>query len=583
MDFSRNNLDKALSPYLKQHSDNPVNWQEWNSEVLDFAKINNKPILVSSGYSTCHWCHVMAKNTFSSVRTARYLNSGFVCIKLDREERPDLDYYLMSFMMENYGQGGWPLNVMLSPDRKPFFAFTYLPEDDFIRALEYALDFYNNNNDRISGYIPCNNIQKTASKELTSDIYRYYDENNKGFKGNQKFPAHSTLLFLLFHYLIKGDGESRVMALETLDKMALSGLNDPIAGGFFRYCTDQEWNIPHFEKMMYDQAMHVINYSLGYMALGRKEFRQVLEKTISYISTQEDESGLYYTALDADTRGVEGDTYLFSREEISGFKSDSGFNFVPYNNKYHVVKNSFKNNGLLEDALIKMRNEKPKPFRDEKIITWVNCLIGLSFYYASMALGDERYRVRAMKIYNRYRLQWLESGRLQNLSFKGDIQYLDILENYASLLVLATFLEEDISIIRGLREMVLSFNKQGTWYSSIKTQLGNIPASSFDHPVPSPVGFAKMGIERSGMIIGEESHDDEYLTPYISDFYNLAVFMRLHFPVVYTKEPLEFPLPGCLIIKSGKYQVCHARQCRMFDTKEEMLKSLEEKGKSDKL
>ncbi len=589
MDFNRNNLDKSLSPYLRQHEKNPVFWQEWSDEVLEHAENQGRLILLSSGYSTCHWCHVMAENTFSRDRVAVFLNEFFVCIKLDREERPDIDHFMMSFMTENYGQGGWPLNVLLSPDRKPFFAFTYAPADDFIRLLEHAMDFYRDNNNRLLGYMPGSSSLKYIPDSIIDDIYGYYDNINKGFKGMQKFPAHSTILFLLFHYLKYNDERSGRMAKETLEKMATSGLYDPVAGGFFRYCTDQGWNIPHFEKMMYDQAMHIMNYAVAYKVFGKKEFKVIAEKTLDYIDTQKDSSGLFYTALDADTDGMEGDTYLWQKEQLNDAGISADFSLIPFNGKFHLIKNTFNDTASIEKRLLDIRSRRIQPFRDEKILTSVNCLAGIALYHAGLALDNKRLTEQAGAVYRYYKKRWLEYGKLQNAEFHGEIQYTELLENYASFLVLSTCIDNDALIIKELRDMVLKFNKNDRWCSSLDTQLGDIPAQSFDHPVPSALSLAKMGIERAGLILEEPAGSDSYTAPYLSDYYNLAVFIRDHFAIIFTKEFIaDLPLDFIQVIDDN-YRLCHEGRCMAFDSKDKFKKyiydhiNMEKKHESGKI
>lgn len=573
MNFNKNNLNESLSPYLRKHADNPIYWQEWKQEVLQYAKEKGIKILVSSGYSTCHWCHVMARNTYSINKVAEILNEDFICIKLDKEERPDIDQFLMSFMTEYYGHGGWPLNVLLSPDLEPYYAFTYAPAEDFLRIIDHTNDFYNNNKENLMHYMPFSRTAKSRDKKFIETIFNYYDDNNKGFKGHQKFPPHSSLHFLLFYHYIAKDEYAKKMAFETLDKMALSGLFDPVEGGFFRYCTDPQWKIPHFEKMMYDQAMHISNYALAYIISGKNKYLKILEKTLEYIETQKSPEGLYYTALDADTDGIEGAFYLWNKDEISDIIDDN-FTLIEYEKKFHLIKNTFKDTEDIENKLLEIRNKRKPPFMDKKILILNNCLLAIGFYYSGIALKNKDYIQKGFHIYKTLKKIWEKEKSLPNLIFEEELRFHELLGNYAVFLILSTFFEEDKNIIRKLKERVLEFYKDNNWFTSLNSELGNIPANSFDHPVPSELSLAKMGIIRADLILEEINEKDDYLMPYTSDYYNLAVFIKENFIILHTREILN-DLPIDIIqIRSNHYQLCHKGRCIRFDSKAELEKEI---------
>lgn len=575
MDFNQNNLNKSLSPYLRHHSDNPIFWQEWNQLTLDYARQSNKLIFVSSGYSTCHWCHVMAKNTFETEEVANQLNNDFVSIKLDREERSDIDMFLMSFMTEHYGQGGWPLNVFLTPDLKPFFAFTYANAENFILILNKVREFYDTNIDELKHYSIFTPALKYQSEKLVERISEFFDNEFKGFSTSMKFPAHSTTLFLLHYFQIKNDKNAAKMAFQTLEKMATSGLYDPLAGGFFRYCVDREWTIPHFEKMMYDQIFHIINYSLAYSISGNNNFRQIVLKTLEYIETQSNEEGFYYTALDADTQGVEGKTYLWTIDEInkSGIDIDTfnkNFDTVKYEGSLHLIKKTFDEIPLIENILLQERNKKPQPFCDKKIITVNNCLLGVAFYYAGNALKDNQLLIKAFNIYDKYKSDWLNNNKMHNLEFEGETKETELLETYASFLLLTTYFEQDKELLKKLRQKIMTFNIDGQWYNSINSELGNIPAQNFDHPIPSAASLVKMALVRAAILLDEQIEDNEYLSPYNSDFYNLAVFANRYFTIIHTKKLLDFVPAYVIQIKSDIYQLCQNQTCIKFNNQKEL-------------
>ncbi len=280
--YRRNNLDRSASPYLRQHRDNPVWWQEWSADVLAAAAARKKPLFVSVGYSTCHWCHVMAGEAFSDPATAEFLNRHFICVKVDRETRPDIDQYLMRFLLAQSGSGGWPLNVFLTPDLRPVFALTYAPAragagmPPLAALAERVLDYLTP---------PVADVRPFASRP---------GEARGGCRGQragraagrattpctaasargQKFPPHSTLLFMLYRLCLGADPELAAACRLTLDAMRLGGLHDHLQGGIFRYCVDPEWTIPHFEKMLYDQAMALWCFALAEKVLGGGSVRR---------------------------------------------------------------------------------------------------------------------------------------------------------------------------------------------------------------------------------------------------------------------------------------------------------------------
>src|SRR3989344_5932399 len=315
MAFKRNNLDKATSPYLQQHKENPIYWQEWSKEVLEYAKKNSKIIVVSVGYAACHWCHVMANEAFSNKEIADFLNKHFVSIKVDKEQRPDIDNYMMAFIQETQGQGGWPLNIFLTPDLKPFLAVTYVPIEPrfslpgFIYLLRNVKGTYDKHQREIREYLPIfHKGEDSEEQHIIQAIKNNFINNGFGF--GAMFPPHNTLLFLLSYYeKNKGAGIKDILE-KILDAMAMNGLHDHLQGGFYRYCVDGSWTIPHFEKMLYDQAMLLWVYSIAYKVFKKPGYKIILEKIIECL---EDTyyGGLYYTAHDADTDHQEGGTYLW--------------------------------------------------------------------------------------------------------------------------------------------------------------------------------------------------------------------------------------------------------------------------------
>ena len=311
--FNRNNLAKSSSPYLQQHKNNPIWWQEWSEEMLEYAKRENKLLLVSIGYSTCHWCHVMAQEAFSDREIADYLNNHFVSIKVDREQRPDIDQYCMHYIMQTQGQGGWPLNVFMTPDKQPVYALTYASTQPkhgmpgfitILKAIKVGLT-QEHSHDFTPGY---EKGEEIPQQKLTAAIEQNFDREFGGFGHGMKFPPHCTLLYLLY---AEEEECAKEIVQNTVDAMALGGLHDHLQGGFFRYCTDRDWTIPHFEKMLYDQAMHLWVYSAAYHRYKKSEYKAVAEKILQCLAETFEEDGLYYSAHDADTNHEEGLTHLW--------------------------------------------------------------------------------------------------------------------------------------------------------------------------------------------------------------------------------------------------------------------------------
>ncbi len=441
-----NRLVREKSPYLLQHAHNPVDWFSWGDEAFAKAHAENKPIFLSIGYSTCHWCHVMERESFENETVAKYLNEHFVSIKVDREERPDVDKIYMTAAQAMTGQGGWPLNCFLTPDLKPFFAGTYFPPEakygrpSFLQLLQQISEVWKTRRDDITASaedmhhkLDSFTSQQTNSSIVLSPAILYnaaahfkaeYDPTNGGFGGAPKFPRPSQPLFLLRNGVRLHDNESVKMVLHTCDRMAAGGMYDQLGGGFARYSVDAEWLVPHFEKMLYDNAQLVNLYLDAFLVSGEKKYADVTRDIIAYVlrdMTHPD--GGFYSAEDADSEGKEGKFYCWSKAELSklltveefnvavryfgiteagNFVDHSDPNPLPNQNVLSIVHPdlSAADKPLLASAKHKMfdtRSKRVRPHLDDKVLaSWNGMMLG-AIARAYSILGDEKYRSAAEK------------------------------------------------------------------------------------------------------------------------------------------------------------------------------------------
>ena len=348
----QNRLAKEKSPYLLQHADNPVNWYPWCDEAFEKAKREDKPIFLSIGYSTCHWCHVMAHESFEDINIASLMNEVFVSIKVDREERPDIDGIYMTVCQMITGSGGWPLTIIMTPDKKPFFAGTYFPPSSrFGRAgmLDIIPQIKNywlnkreemlNSAEKISSALAKTTLGNRGGL-LTVDVFhkafndlkRRFDSEHGGFSQAPKFPTPHNLLFLLRYWKRTGNIEALEMVQKTLTEMRMGGIYDQLGYGFHRYSTDEQWLVPHFEKMLYDQALLILAYIEVYQITNNILFKKTSEQILEYIlRDMTSPEGGFYSAEDADSEGEEGRFYLWNADELREILNDDAELFIKVN------------------------------------------------------------------------------------------------------------------------------------------------------------------------------------------------------------------------------------------------------------
>ncbi len=329
-----NRLIHEPSPYLRQHAHNPVDWYPWGDEARERAAAENKILIISIGYSSCHWCHVMERETFEDQDAAALMNESFISIKVDREERPDIDAHYMNALQLITGQGGWPLNIFALPDGRAFYGGTYFPRDRWIslltalrdqhrtdpgRLVEYALRIAEGIGDFKKNLLePSLNVLETRSLEkAVEEGRRLFDLKRGGAKGAPKFPMPVWLRFLMAWSRLKGDGEARDFVLLTLDRMAGGGIYDQLGGGFSRYSVDPDWKLPHFEKMLYDNAQLISLYADAWKWTGKRRYARIVEQSMAFVGEfMTSPEGFFYSALDADSEGEEGRYYLWREEEL---------------------------------------------------------------------------------------------------------------------------------------------------------------------------------------------------------------------------------------------------------------------------
>jgi len=412
-----NRLEFENSLYLKQHKNNPVNWLPWNNESLELAVKEQKLLIISIGYSSCHWCHVMEKESFTDDEVAEVMNKYFINIKVDREERPDIDSYYMSAVQKITRQGGWPLNCFALPDGRPFYGGTYFPKDQWLSLMENIVSLYANDSSKIIDYaneldkdlISSNLFSKLNNSfpdnnllaSYVSEIMKYTDKVNGGFSRAPKFPMPVIHSFLSDYSNIFNKYEIAEYLNTTLEKIANGGIYDHLAGGFARYSVDDLWKVPHFEKMLYDNAQLIYLYSQAYSKTNSNQFLTCINNTIAFLQTEMTSANKgCFSAIDADSEGVEGLYYLWNYAEIKSVSDNNIDNFIDYygitqNGNFEHGKNVIyirnKHNSNLEDSfngikneLLRIRNLRQRPQTDTKIITSWNALLVSAYIKAGV-------------------------------------------------------------------------------------------------------------------------------------------------------------------------------------------------------
>lgn len=480
-----NSLIHETSPYLLQHAHNPVKWYPWNEKTLELAKKENKLILISIGYSSCHWCHVMEKESFENEEVAKLMNDNFINIKIDREERPDIDKIYMTAVQLMTGSGGWPLNCIALPNGEPVFGGTYFPKEQWTNALEQISDLYKKNPEELINYankltqgikenslITLNknkqDFNKAYIKDLLNNWEKHFDLSFGGINNTPKFPMPNNYNFLLQYAYATKDKDLLSYVNTTLTKMALGGIFDQSEGGFSRYSTDKKWHIPHFEKMLYDNGQLASLYSNAYMASKKPIYKETVYQTLAFIENElTDKNGGFYASLDADSYNEhneleEGAYYVWTKEELTTiipkpdlnlFSNYFGINSTGLweNKKYHLIRkytneDFVKKYNITLDSLNQKvkewrtflgsyRSKKLKPRLDDKILTSWNALTLKGYTDAYKAFNDPHFLDMALKNANFIKQNLIESdGKVFRNYKNGKASINAYLEDYTTLI-----------------------------------------------------------------------------------------------------------------------------------------------------
>ena len=474
---NRNHLYNEKSPYLQQHAKNPVNWYPWGKEAFKIAQDEDKPIFLSIGYSTCHWCHVMAHESFEDEEVAELMDETFVSIKVDREERPDIDKVYMTVCQMMTGSGGWPLTIIMTPDKKPFFAGTYFPKNtrfgrigliDLIKRIKElwsnqrselvnSADQIINNLQNIDQESPGEIFTESTLKKAYQSLLRQFDETNGGFGSRPKFPTPHNLIFLLRFWKRTGEKKALEMVEKTLQAMRNGGIYDHIAFGFHRYSTDSIWLVPHFEKMLYDQALIAIAYIEAYQATKNEDYKKTAQEIFTYVLRDMlSHEGGFYSAEDADSEGEEGKFYVWTKKELENildkdeldlaikvFNVGESGNYLEEATGKKTNKNILYLNNNLEGEiqerieririkLFNVRKNRIHPHKDDKILTDWNGLMITALAKAATAFPDDDYLKFAKKTVNFILLNLRDSNKKLLHRYKDGISEINgYLTDYA--------------------------------------------------------------------------------------------------------------------------------------------------------
>lgn len=561
-----NKLIGENSPYLLQHAHNPVDWYPWGEEAFSRAREENKPIFLSIGYSSCHWCHVMERESFENDDIARLLNSKFISIKVDREERPGVDAIYMNAVQMLTGAGGWPLSVFLTPELKPFFGGTYFPPEDmygrpgFKSLLTRVVDVWEDQQsavledaDRLTMRLRQQEtppdgegaINKSVLKDAVDSLRTRFDPVWGGFGGAPKFPPSAGIGLVLRYFQDTGEPEALEMVTLTLDKMAQGGMYDHLGGGFHRYSVDHKWLVPHFEKMLYDNALLSSIYTDAYLVTRNEQYRRVAMEVMDYVLNEmRDETGGFHSAEDADSEGVEGKYYVWSKNEIEKLLSgDNARLFCDYFGvsekgnfeernilNISVASEGFaKQRGLKEGELLRRidfirenllpeREKRIRPGRDDKVLVSWNALMISSLAKGYQVFGETRFLEGANRAADHILTEMMNGDRLHHTFRDGTASVDGYLDDYANLInALVDLYESDfnperitvaMSLAEQMKDLFWDEESGGFFFTSLNHDNLLVRTKPYyDGSVPSGNSMAAMACLRLGRLTGDRSYE----------------------------------------------------------------------------
>ncbi|KAA0219620.1 MAG: thioredoxin domain-containing protein, partial [Planctomycetota bacterium] len=564
-DFNRLVFEK--SPYLLQHAGNPVDWFPWGDEAFARARAEDKPVFLSIGYSTCHWCHVMEHESFEADDVAALLNRDFICVKVDREERPDVDAVYMSVCQAMTGSGGWPLTILMTPDQRPFFAATYLPREDrfgragMLRVLPQIAEVWRTRRGDVET-VARQIAEQTAARDAAPDageidaetltlgfrqLAGRFDAERGGFGDAPKFPTPHHLTFLLRWWKRSGDAAALNFVERTLSAMAAGGIYDHLGFGFHRYSTDADWLVPHFEKMLYDQALLLIAYTEAHQATGKSEYARTVREVMTYVlRDMTSPEGAFYSAEDADSEGVEGRFYLWTAEEVRAALGEDDArvaaaiwnlhpdgNFTnphtpPRTNILHLARSLSavaaelktsedelrSRSERLRNRLFETRRKRIPPYKDDKVLTDWNGLMISAMAFGGFVLSEERYLESARRAGEAMlRFQW-DGERLLHTRRAGRSHLEGMLSDHANLVMGLLDLYEATLEPRWLRsaleiharQLELFWDdKDGGFFNTLDRQADLLirSKSANDGATPSGNSVAALNLARLGFLTGD--------------------------------------------------------------------------------
>jgi len=572
-----NKLIHEKSPYLLQHAYNPIDWYPWSDEAFEKAKSEDKPIFLSIGYSTCHWCHVMERESFEDDEVAEMLNKHFVCIKVDREERPDIDHIYMTVCQALTGHGGWPLSIFMTPDKKPFFAGTYFPKHGrigmagFLTLLARINEAWNKNRSellesskRITEAIsePDTYSDEDVPYDIIHEAFRQlkndFDNIYGGFGNAPKFPTPHNLLFLLRYWHVTKDAVALEMVEKTLDCMYRGGIYDHIGFGFSRYSTDRKWLVPHFEKMLYDNALLAIAYLEAYQATKDKKYAEVAEQIFTYVlRDMTSKEGGFFSAEDADSEGEEGKYYIWTVDEIKNVLGDSdGQKYcelydITQNGNFegssipNLIKSTIdeKDRAFAEKCRIKLFNYREKrvhPYKDDKILTSWNGLMIAAMAIGGRVLGSNRYTNAAERAANFILTKMFrQDGRLMARYRDGETAYPAYVDDFAFLIwgfielyettYKPEYLKKALNLNDDLLKLFWDKENGGLFiYGSDSEQLITRPKEVYDGATPSGNSVSAMNFLRLARLTGRHELEERAIKLFRIFGRNLIAIPRGH-------------------------------------------------------